>query len=70
LDHLQISWSNFLGRPGKGLDGKADCAASIGGISPSINPLFAFSKAKRAAGKEIFGAITEYQTPAKEKSVP
>jgi hypothetical protein len=43
---------NILRRPDKGAEGKADCAASIGGISASHRPLLAFRKAERGRGKK------------------
>jgi hypothetical protein len=65
MDHLQISGSNILRRPDKGAEGKADCAASIGGISASHKPLLAFRKAKRGQGKKA--SMKGLNTPATAK---
>jgi hypothetical protein len=53
MDHLQISGSNILRRPDKGAEGKADCAASIGGRSASHKPLLAFRKAERDGERKL-----------------
>jgi hypothetical protein len=55
LDHLQISRSNILSKSGKGSEGKADCAASIGGIFLSITHPARFPPSAAGAGKEKFG---------------
>jgi hypothetical protein len=47
LGHLQISWSKYFMKAWQGAEGKADCAASIGGILLSITPRLAFRKAQR-----------------------
>jgi len=69
-DHRQISGSNILRRPDKGAEGKADCAASSGGISASHKPLLAFREAERGRGKKasMKGLITP--ATAKEGYLP
>jgi len=63
--YLQIRGSNILRRPDKGVEGKADCAASIGGISASHTPLLAFRKAERGRGKKA--SMKGLNTPATAK---
>jgi hypothetical protein len=70
LDHLQISGSNILRRPDKGAEGKADCAASIGGISASYKPLLAFRKAERGRGKKASMKGLNPPATAKERYLP
>ncbi len=64
-DHLQIRGSNILRRPDQGAEGKADCAASTGGISASHTPLLAFRKAERGRGKKA--SMKGLNTPATAK---
>ena len=52
MDHFQISGSNILRRPDQVAEGKADCAASIGGIFLSTIPLATFLKAERGCEKK------------------
>ena len=66
-DYLQISGSNILRRPDKGAKGKADCAASIGGISASHKPLLAFRKAQRGREKIRIEEIIEHPRPSQEE---
>ena len=58
FDHLQISGSNILQRPDKDAEGKADCAASIGGMSASHKALLAFRKAE--GGERNFNERAEH----------
>jgi hypothetical protein len=65
MDHFQISGSNILRRPDQIAEGKADCAASIGGISAFHKPLLAFRKAERGRGKKA--SMKGLNTPATAK---
>jgi hypothetical protein len=65
MDHFQISGSNILRRPDQVAEGKADCAASIGGISAFHKPLLAFRKAERGRGKKA--SMKGLNTPATAK---
>jgi hypothetical protein len=54
-------------KPGKGSEGKSDCAASIGGMSSSIPPLLAFRKAQRGREKIRIEEIIEHPRPSQEE---
>jgi len=67
MDHLQISWSKNAWKPRKGpvgdstlREGKAVCAARLGGISLSIDPLLAFRRAQRGREKQ---SPEDHRTP-------
>jgi hypothetical protein len=60
LDPLQISRSNILLRPGKGPEGRADCAAGIGGISASHEPPGCLPQTGAGTAKECFDEMTEH----------
>jgi hypothetical protein len=64
-DHLQISRSNILWRPDKSAEGKADCAASIGGISTFHKPPACLPQAER--GWEKKASMKGPNTPASAK---
>jgi hypothetical protein len=66
-DHLPFRWSYFLGKPGKGPEGKADCAASLGGIWPLAILPTGLPPSEAGAGKDFFGAITEHPRPSQRK---
>jgi hypothetical protein len=59
-DHLQISRSNILWRPDKSAEGKADCAASIGGISTFHKPPACLPQSGAGVGKESFDERPEH----------
>ncbi len=54
----------------KGAEGKADCAASIGGIATSYKPLLAFRKAERGQWKKASKKGPNTPARAKEGYLP
>ena len=56
--------------PDQGAEGKADCAAGIGGISVSHKPLLAFRKAERGQGKKASMKGLNTPATAKERYLP
>jgi len=63
--HLQISGSNIFQSPDKGAEGKADCAASIGGISASHKPPACLPQSGAGRGKKA--SMKGLNTPATAK---
>ena len=55
-----------MARPGKGPEGKADCAASIGGIYPVFSPPVFHPQNEAGARNVLRGEISGHPAPAKE----
>lgn len=52
----------------KGPEGKADCAASIGGRWPVLNPLACFPQIEAGARRVTFGEITGHPRPGQRET--